>query len=218
MKVSTDACILGAWAPAPATCRRVLDVGAGTGLLSLMMAQRLPKATIEAVECEPDACQDAQENFNNSAFAHRLKLHCTQAQTAMFDDLFDYIICNPPFFTDSLLSPKPARNLARHSTHLSRADLLMVIRRWLSPQGMAAILLPASSQADWQALLAAHNWHIHACLNILPTPDAAPNRVVSCCSPLFAAPVVPESLIVRDHDRQYSQAFRALMEPFYLYF
>ena len=122
MKVSTDACLLGAAADL-AAARRILDIGTGTGLLALMAAQRNPHVTIEAVEIDPAAAAQAAANVAVSPWAGRIRVHAqslaayaaTGPAPLANDDLrFDHIVCNPPFFRQSLPAPDAARATARH--------------------------------------------------------------------------------------------------------
>jgi tRNA1Val (adenine37-N6)-methyltransferase len=124
MKVSTDACIQGAWTPVPHGACRILDAGAGTGLLSLMLAQRAPEVMIDALEIDEAAAIQAGENISASAFADRIHIHHQDVRSFQPEDQYDLIICNPPFFINSLNSPEAARNLARHNHTLQQKDLL----------------------------------------------------------------------------------------------
>lgn len=142
MKVGTDGVLLGAWAGTE-SCNRILDIGTGTGLIALMLAQR-SKAVIDAIDIDADACLQAQENAESSPFAGRINVrHCALADFAQAaTNLYDLIVSNPPYFVDSLKCPDRQRNTARHTDTLTLEDLLQDSRKLLAPQGRIA-LIPA---------------------------------------------------------------------------
>ena len=109
MKVSTDACIQGAWTPVTDNVKHVLDIGTGTGLLSLMLAQRYSNITIDAIEIDADACGQAKENIAASPWADRIKLTEIDINDYAPAQRYDMIICNPPFFLNTLLGSAPSR-------------------------------------------------------------------------------------------------------------
>jgi tRNA1Val (adenine37-N6)-methyltransferase len=119
MKVTTDACIQGAWTPVQKDEVRILDIGAGTGLLSLMLAQKAPNAIVDAVELNEQAATQAGQNFAGSPWADRLNVICSDIQGYRATHKYDLIISNPPFFNNSLKGPEASRNNARHTTALT---------------------------------------------------------------------------------------------------
>lgn len=144
MKVSTDACLFGAWAAHFCSylnpTDKVLDIGTGTGLLSLMVAQQFG-GTIVGVDIDPDAAQQASENFAASPWASRLT--SVPGDIREFSGAYDFIMANPPFFSNDLKGPDDQRNLARHSDTLDFGELIESIRRLLKPTGSFAILIPS---------------------------------------------------------------------------
>ncbi|GAB3829395.1 methyltransferase [Pontibacter rugosus] len=142
MKVCTDSCVFGAYVEV-AEAERILDIGAGTGLLSLMVAQR-SKAVIDAVEINPEAQLQAQENFNSSPWAERLLLHPMSLQefSKQKPPTYDVILSNPPFFLSSLKSPDAARNTAKHTGELLFEDIISFAQQHLAMQGSLYLLLP----------------------------------------------------------------------------
>lgn len=146
MKIGTDGTLLGAWANCdnPST---IVDLGAGSGLLALMMAQRCPVAEITALEIDPDACQAARDNFSASPWAARLHAQCADATTINLSGI-DLIVCNPPYFTSSLHSPNAKRAAARHASALSPMSALKLAAQWLSPLGSIAMVTPADLESD----------------------------------------------------------------------
>lgn len=139
MKVGTDGVLLGAWARGG---KRVLDIGTGTGLVALMMAQRFTDAVVDAVEIDHDTAGQAMENVSNSPFANRVKVFAKALQDFEPDAPYDSIVTNPPFFSNSLLAPDSSRTMARHTVALSFADILAFAARHLAEDGEISAIIP----------------------------------------------------------------------------
>lgn len=216
MKVSTDACIQGAWTPVTSSVKTVLDIGTGTGLLSLMLAQRSEKAVIDAIELEPSAATQAKENFSASPWSNRINVLVGDVCDMSFRKKYDLVICNPPFFNNSLLGDKEERNKARHTLSLSFDDLFHVISNNLGEDGYASILLPVAEHMLWKQIVEKNNWTIFHRLNIIPRVGLPANRVVSLCSAKATRSELFEDLIIRDSTNSYTPEFINLMQPFYL--
>ena len=152
MKVGTDGLLLGAWAQGG---KHVLDIGTGTGLIALMMAQRFPDAHVDAIDIDADAASQAEENARRSPFADRVAVRCVSLQEYVEEREYDSIVCNPPFFTQSLQSPDSKRTLARHSVALPFDDLFRHARRLMSEDGVLSIVVPsdALSQIETAAVM-----------------------------------------------------------------
>lgn len=156
MKVCTDACLFGAWVvdnlDMP-SLKNILDIGTGTGLLSLMLAQ-YSKASIDAVEINPMAVEQAGSNFKESKWEDQLHVHATSiieyVQTS--EKQFDLIISNPPFFEQQLKSKDTLRNIAMHSANLTLSELARCIVQLLTNSGKAAILLPWNRLEEWRGI------------------------------------------------------------------
>lgn len=157
MKVGTDGVLLGAWAEGG---QRILDIGSGTGLISLMMAQRFPEAQVWGIDIDPDACMQARENVAASPFADRVGIACCALQNLSEEhlvrgseelmemkegegNLFDAIVSNPPFFVNGLKNPDSKRAMARHSDSLPFSVLMRGVKRWLSDEGVFSAIVPA---------------------------------------------------------------------------
>jgi tRNA1Val (adenine37-N6)-methyltransferase len=216
MKVSTDACIQGAWTPIAENVTTVLDIGAGTGLLSLMLAQRNADINIDAVELDEQAALQAKENVAASPWADRIQVIQSDIKAYTFTDPYDMVICNPPFFNNSLLGDNAERNNARHTISLSYNDLLHVLGNVLTADGCASILLPYTEHEAWGELLKQNRWRIHRRLFIKPKADALPNRVVSLCSRAMPEEVIDEQLVIYAGQGQYTLKAADLLSPFYL--
>jgi tRNA1Val (adenine37-N6)-methyltransferase len=216
MKVSTDACIQGAWTPVTSGVKRVLDIGTGTGLLSLMLAQRNDQALIEAVELDKEAALQAEQNVASSPWSDRITIIHADVKDYTFRHKFDLIICNPPFFNNSLLGKTDERNHARHTLSLSFHELFEVIRNNLSETGYVSILFPMAEHTQWKTIVEKNGWSIYHYLNIQPKPGSAPNRIVSLCAPNTMQLTQSEDLLIRDNAGQYTPEFIHLLRPFYL--
>jgi tRNA1Val (adenine37-N6)-methyltransferase len=141
MKVSEIACLFGAFLPLRGNEKAILDIGAGTGVLALMLAQR-SKATITAIEIDPEAAKQAEENVMKSPFAERVHVEEADWLTWLPSGQFDVIICNPPFFEHQLPSTNAKKNLAWHSSHLTVLQLITKAANFLTPNGQISLLLP----------------------------------------------------------------------------
>ena len=224
MKVSTDACIQGAWAAVQlqkeaAEALAVLDIGTGTGLLSLMLAQLNPYATFDAIELNEDAARQADENFRASPWSNRLSLHHTSLagfHHAHTHRQYDLIICNPPFFHKQLQAPGQARNEARHSVSLSKEELAGTVSSLLKATGTLCVMYPASEWQDWEKTAMAHGLYPVKILAVQPSGIAAPNRMIGLFSKAKEHLAVQEQLVIYEQDKSYTPAFTQLLQPYYL--
>ena len=217
MKVSTDACIQGAWTPLAPAAKKVLDIGCGTGLLSLMIAQRQPDLMIDALEIDTSAVQQAAENVAASPWNNRIQVLHKDARTHFDPEPYDMIICNPPFFSGDLQAMNESRNRARHDVSLSQADLFNIISANLTAQGTACMMLPVAAHALWEALLTRQGWYIHQALAVRPSERKSVNRIISVAAS-FPCPVRhDEELMIYDSAGVYTEPFRELLKPYYLY-
>jgi tRNA1Val (adenine37-N6)-methyltransferase len=137
MKVGTDGVLLGAWAKGGP---RILDIGTGTGIIALMMAQRYPEAQVTAIDIDEGAVRQAEQNVSQSPFLGRISV----LQQAVQEHLGEYesIVSNPPFFIDSLQAPDEQRNMARHTATLSYAELMKAAYRLLADNGEFSVVIP----------------------------------------------------------------------------
>ncbi len=215
MKVTTDACIQGAWTPIDAGVKRVLDVGAGTGLLALMLAQRDPNIFIDALELDEQTAKQACDNFYHSGWGERLSVVTGDARNFSSTCKYDLIITNPPFFNNSLASDDPKKILARHNLSLGYDELLKVMDDNLEESGYVSILLPHPEYLLFSSLSKKTGWHETARLSVMHRPGADVKRVVGIWSKKKSA-LVEQTLIIRGNGESYSEEFSALLAPFYL--
>ena len=160
MKVGTDALVLGCWA---GECleglNRILDIGTGSGILALMLAQRHELAEVEAVELEPDAAKQAETNVASSPFCERITVH-TQAVQAWNGPLVDLVVCNPPFFHNHPKSPDRKRNLARHDDTLPLRILCSQAWRVTHEKGVLEFVFPSDRAEEVRAAAEKIGWHL----------------------------------------------------------
>lgn len=216
MKVTTDACIQGAWTPVDKEVKRVLDIGAGTGLLSLMLAQKAPNIIVDAVELDEQAATQAGQNFAGSPWPDRLNVICGDIQAYMVTHNYDLIISNPPFFNNSLKGPEASRNKARHTTTLSYDGLLNAIDKNLNPGGLASVLLPRPESDLWEQLLEKDGWHIHSSLQVKDNDNATIKRIVFLFGRHSPDRRSTQLLVIKQSDGSYTDAFKQLLSPYYL--
>ncbi|MBC7893351.1 MAG: methyltransferase [Sphingobacteriaceae bacterium] len=217
MKVSTEACLLGAWAPI-GNAERVLDIGTGTGLLALMLAQRQPAATIDAVEIDEAAARQAAENVAASPFADRIRVvKGTIQKYEAGDKKYDLIISNPPFYQQSLRSPDAARSGVLHATTLTFSDLLDAVDRLLAPDGKFVVLLPKHETRYLLVKAAGRGLCLHKQLRVYPQPDGQLFRQISVLGRRIQS-VRFQDLCIHDSSGNYALEYVRLLKEFYLKF
>ena len=216
MKVSTDACIQGAWVPIHEDVKHVLDIGTGTGLLSLMLAQRNSNMLIDAIEIDEAAAQQAKENVASSPWAERINVLQGDAKNYPFECKYDLIICNPPFFQNSLQSAEEKRNIARHNAQLAHEDIVALFDKLLSINGYGATLFSAPEQSKFEELLKINGFDIFNKLFIIPKTGKSYNRVVSLCSKDKNRGYMDKDLAIKSSNDAYTGEFTQLLAPFYL--
>ncbi|WP_028903700.1 tRNA1(Val) (adenine(37)-N6)-methyltransferase [Prevotella sp. P6B4] len=176
MKVGTDGTLLGAWAQAPQGQSRILDIGTGTGLMALMMAQRYPNAIVHGIDIDPDAASQAEENVTNSPFAKRIMINRGDS-TKINDSIgYDAIVCNPPYFVDSLTCPQEQRTLARHTVTLNYTSLIQTAKRLLKDNGILSVIIPSENSDDIETTAALEGLFITRICLIKTTPNKLPKR------------------------------------------
>ncbi len=219
LKVCTDACLLGAWAVEKISQRyievnNILDIGAGTGLLSLMLAQKTT-GVIDAIEINEAAAGQAGQNFSASPWAKRIFNFNTGIQEFSTDKKYDFIISNPPFFQNDLLSSDAAKNAAKHATTLTLATLLKAINFHLCTDGFAAILIPWHRTEYLKKLTAAQGLFINEMLFVKQTPAHDFFRSLILLSKKEGKEKT-DALTIHEEQRQYSAGFTNLLKDYYL--
>ena len=214
MKVGTDGVLLGAWTPIEDSTR-ILDVGTGTGLVALMLAQR-SKSVIDALEIDQLASDEARFNFGQSAWDHQLQ--CIHGDFNVYakesDILYDLIVSNPPFFVNSLKSRDPLLSLARHSESLTFEHLISGAKLRLSPTGRLSVIIPMQSGTEFKELARIAGFYLRKQTTVIPLVGKTPKRVLLEFSLQKVYPIVDE-LVILQVDGSYSDGFKSLTAPFY---
>ena len=231
MKVGTDGVLLGAWCPVGELRSlgvqefrsfkgfKVLDVGTGSGLIALMLAQRIPEAQISAIDIDAGAVEQAKYNFSVSPWADRLDCQQTALQEVEGEGIYDLIVSNPPYFQDSLKNPDSQRAMARHTDTLSYEELLKHSARLLTQEGIIALVLPIEAEQQIIALaqsLVLYPTHI---THVYPKPGKAAKRLLIAFSPSpLASRLSPiaYSLTLESETAPRSEAYKELTKEFYL--
>lgn len=214
LKVGTDGVLLGAWADV-GSARRVADIGAGCGLIALMIAQRFAGAHIDAVEIDADSCGDASRNFASSPWPRRLNAVCRDALT--ISGRYDAIVSNPPFFNENLRSPSERRASARHEGSLSPASLIRLASRLLSVDGTLSFIAPSARDSEIDFLLASERLYPRRRLHVVTAPGKSAVRTLHEASRIDG-PLENATIILRNADGFPSVDFKNLTSEFYLNF
>ena len=218
MKVCTDACILGAWfAGKPFSDSNVLDIGSGTGLLMMMLAQK-SKATIHGIELSLSCFKQLKENIAQNQWGERLTVYHGDVRSYSFPEKYDFIIANPPFYENDLQSGTSEKNLAKHSGELSLKELVQVIQRNLSIKGSFGILLSYDRWEYFNGLSEEQGFYLREKLFIRHSPAHNFSRAVLRYSHSTEKSIPAHEISIHEGDTAgYSKEFIALMEDYYLY-
>ena len=213
MKVGTDGVLLGAWADC-SNVNRVLDIGTGTGLIALMIAQRGEAQEVVGIDIDDSAAACAAQNFASSPWSVILKSVKSSAQEYV-DEKFDLILSNPPYFVDSLLCPDSKRTTARHTTDLTFEELDNAVCRLLDRRGRFAMILPVEQMESYIAMTKLHL--VRRC-DVYPVVGGAVKRVMAEFA-FEPAELVVESIAIEKGRRgDYCEQYVALTKDFYLKF
>jgi len=216
MKVGTDGVLIGAWAFARPP-HSILDIGTGTGLIALMLAQRFPEALVRGIEIHPAAAKEAALNAAASPFSERVNVLEADFLKHAFEDKFDAIVSNPPYFKDSLRSELSGKNLARHQDALEISRLLEHAFQILEPDGIFSMILPPVEMEA--ALFHARMLGAHVARQCLVHSKQGQPAVRVMTEWSLAKPPGPpeiQHLVIYEEDGSYTDDYRALTEAFYL--
>lgn len=213
MKVGTDGVLLGAWCAA-GNARRVLDIGSGTGLIALMVAQRNREAVIDAVEIDKESADEAGRNFRRSQWADRLRSVCCDILSFCPECKYDLIVSNPPFFKTGKSAPDSRRAAARHCSALPFEALFAKAASLLSPDGAFAIIAPSEVKTDIEFCAGECNFWLKRRTSVISKPG---KPVMRYLWEFVKYPVElgEESLTIHSSDG-YSAEYRSLTKDFYL--
>ncbi len=215
LKVGTDGVLLGAWCGVNGT-KSILDVGTGTGVIALMLAQR-SDAEVTAVEISEDACLDARHNFKNSPWSERLALYSGDFNNFQESHAlsFDLVVCNPPFFKKSMKSSDSASSIARHDVSLSFEQLITGAKKLLTSHGRMAVILPLEVLDDFRETARLAGFYLSRKTTIIPKVGKPPKRVLLEFSVSATYPESDELVILVD-PHTFSEKFIELTKEFYL--
>jgi len=217
MKVGTDGVLLGAWAPVDHVSR-ILDIGTGTGLVALMLAQRTKDGVcVDAVELECAAALQAGENFAESPWNSRLSVFAQDINDFALDapNKYDLIVSNPPYFETAVACRNEARNAARYTETLTHRALLECANSLLSSNGTFCVVLPYDIGLSFEKAAQDLGWHTQARLDIRDRPEKPLNRMLLALARQAHLPNY-QALALREKLNVYSAEFRALITDFYL--
>ena len=214
MKVGTDGVLLGVWAQGG---RRILDIGSGTGLISLMMAQRFPEAEVVGIDMDADACGQAKENVMASPFRDRVEIECCRLQDFGADGTFDAIVSNPPFFVDSLKNPDSKRAMARHTDSLPFRDLFAGVKRLLSDDGVFSAIVPTEVVEQFVAESCMLGFYLIRKCGVKMVERKQPKRFMLSFAKHRISPYEEHVETMMDSQGNRSEWYRKITEEFYLF-
>lgn len=237
MKVGTDGVLLGAWATSEApsllplggvgeSCSSsfggteggcsILDIGTGTGILSLIAAQELPHAVVTAIDIDADAVGQARQNVSQSPWADRIQVLQTPLQQFTPTGKFDLILSNPPYFIKSQKSPDRQRSLARHADTLPMPTLMKHSASMLTPQGSLAIIVPSDIVAEAERWAAIYGLFLTHRLDIRTVPSKPSRRSIVTFSPSRPESIATSTQCIHNPDGTYTPWYTSLTERLYL--
>lgn len=219
MKINTDGVLLGVTA-GTAEPETILDIGTGTGVIALMLAQRFEHARIDAVEIDEAAAETAKRNFAGSPFAGRLTLYADSFE-AYFnkhaDRKYDLIISNPPFYINALESPGERKNLAKHADVQFFDTLVRLVSKHLTDRGGFWLILPLPTAALVKEIAVAVGLNLQETINVVSYPDSAPHREMLVLT-LGDDRKDDERFVIYDEPKVYSQQYEEALRPFFTIF
>ena len=218
MKVGTDGVLLGAWVDLN-NVDTVLDIGTGTGLIALMIAQRKSNSKITAIDIDVLSCLQAKENVSSSPWNDIIKIEniTFQDYSSASTLKYDLIITNPPFFINSTKAPVKERAIARHADTLSHNDILKGSRNLLNKNGKLSLILPFDGYDCFAAKATEFGFFEERRMIVYPTPKKAPVRILSQWTLDKPNGLITEKIVIEKYGRHnYSEEYIKLTEDFYL--
>jgi tRNA1Val (adenine37-N6)-methyltransferase len=221
MKVTTDACLFGAWCaeemsnePQEET-KNILEIGSGSGLLSLMIAQK-NDCLIDAIEIDEEAAQQAKENISLSAWKDNVKLHHADVLNFSFNQSYNVIVSNPPFYENEIESANKQKNLAHHGNGLKLSELFSLVKKQLATHGNFYLLLPFKRKSEAEKILRRENLFIQKMIIVSQSVKHQPFRLMIKAG---HAPMQIEEkhIFITDEKQQYTLEFVSLLKDYYLY-
>ncbi|MES2428336.1 MAG: methyltransferase [Bacteroidota bacterium] len=219
MKINTDGVLLGALTEADQP-KTILDIGTGTGVIALMLAQRFAGAQIDAVEIDAIAAETAKRNFEGSPFADRLQLYADGFEEYMNkhpERKYDLIVSNPPFYINSLESPGAKKNLAKHTDQYFFEVLIETVAKHLVVFGSFWVILPLETAQLVKVIAVEYGLNLKQAINVLSYPDSEPHREILVFT-LGNEKELDEWFVIYKEPKVYSQQYREALTPFFTIF
>ena len=217
MKVGTDGVLLGAWASLENKPRSILDIGAGTGLIALQMAQRSSAEIIDAIEIDDNAYEQCVDNFEASDWADRLFCYHSSLQKFAdeIEDSYDLIVTNPPFYKEKVTSGNKSRDTARQNLSLPFAELIQGVKKLLSTKGNFALIIPYKEENEFISLAATYSLFPNYIMRVKGNTATAYKRSLIQFSKKNTEPK-KQQLIIEKERHRYTDEYIDLMQNFYL--
>ena len=217
MKIGTDGVLLGAWTSLENNPHSILDIGAGTGLIALMLAQRSGAETIDAIEIDEDAYEQSVENFEASPWGDRLFSYHAGLDEFVdeIEDQYDLIVSNPPFYSEAVSSGNVSRDMARQNQSLPFDELLSAVSKLLSPTGIFATIIPFKEEKSFIKLAALMGLYPERITHLKGNPSSDIKRSLIEFS-FVQKEILEDSLIIEFERHQYTDAYIELTRDFYL--
>lgn len=216
MKVGTDAVLLGSWCPV-GQAKRILDIGTGSGLIALMLAQRsVDTARIDAVELNARDAEQALANVNSSPWPQKVNVIQGSVQSHQPDYRYELIVSNPPFFSRSLLPPDPRRSDARHTTRLTSPDLIAAVCRLLDSTGTFSLILPTAEAEGFRVETQAAGLSLARITRFQTRPTKPTERVLMSFTRRPTSVPLDDSLVLYEKGEEKSEGYQRLTADFYL--
>ena len=218
MKIGTDGILIGAWVNVSKKFR-ALDIGSGTGIISIMLCQRNLNLELDSVELSPSAIKDAKINIENCNWSNRIKLFHQDLKDFHPDSNYDLIVSNPPYFKKSLQPSNSERSKARHQNDLKLEDIIKFSNQNLTKDGTLNIILPFEQKKEAKEFAKKHGLNsIRECA-VYPKPEKAPHRILIEFSRNENKQIIKESLVIEKAGRHnYSEDYKKLTREFYTIF
>ena len=217
MKVGTDGVLLGAWVALGAADRLLLDVGTGTGVIALMLAQRSPAAGVTALDIDAACAEQARANADRSPWGGRVTTCCAPVQEYRPEEPFDLVVSNPPYYDRSLLPPDAGRTTARHTVALTHGELIAAACRLLAPEGRLAVILPAVEAQRFREQ-ARGRLALRRLTEVWSTPRSGVKRCLMEFVRGDAAELRTDRLVIEEAPGRFTEEYRRLTGDFYLKF
>lgn len=222
MKVGTDAVLLGAWCNVDnpnnkesRTAAKALDIGSGTGIISMMIAQRNQHLIIDGIDVDHDSVVQAKENVKQSSFCNQISIVEADFTNAEFKSKYDFIISNPPYYEEEVFCPDENRNNARHTTSLPFDLLVNKVAHLLNNEGVFSVIIPFKAAESFITKCSDNKLYLIRRTDIYTNPNKASKRSLLAFSPTQNT-LVYDALYIRNEKNEYTQEFLTLTKDFYL--